>query len=117
MGGLDACPDAAPIMDTIPFVSIPATGATLASLRSVYLQRLERLRRLRHQHEQELNRQGIRLLDRSAFAAYCACREVGAEDEAREILREEEGASQQFDASEATLRDRLGPSPPDTDAA
>ncbi len=117
MGGLDACRDTAPTMDTIPFVSIPTTGATMASVRSVYLQRLERLRRLRHQHEQELNRQGIRLLDRSAFAAYCACREVGAEDEAREILREVEDASRQLDASEATLRDRLGPSAPDKDAA
>jgi len=68
---------------------ITPTPASLgpAHLRSVYLQRLQRLLRLRRQHEPELNSQGIRLLDRSLFAAYCACRDVGAEEEARAILR------------------------------
>jgi hypothetical protein len=89
----------------------------LASLRSVYLQRLQRLRRLRHQHEQELNRQGLRLLDRSAFAAYCACREVGAEDEAREILREEQTTLQQLESADATLERRPEAWSTDTDAA
>ncbi len=55
-------------------------------VRGVYLQRLERLRRLRDRHEQELNHQGVRLLNRSIFEAYCVCRDIGAEREARAIL-------------------------------
>jgi hypothetical protein len=89
----------------------------LASLRSVYLQRLQRLRRLRHEHEQELNREGIRLLDRSAFAAYCACREVGAEAEAREILREGDQVPQQLKTTDFARERRPQSSSPDTDAA
>ncbi len=57
------------------------------SLRSVYIARMERLLRLRREHEAELNSQGVRLLDRAIFAAYCACREAGAEDKAKLILR------------------------------
>ena len=69
------------------FAQVSITISTLAAQRSVYLQRLERLQRLRLQHERELNPRGIRLLDRSAFAAYCACREIGAEREALQILQ------------------------------
>ncbi len=57
-------------------------------LRNVYIGRMERLLRLRSEHAEELNGQGLRLLDRAIFAAYCACREGGAEDRARIILRE-----------------------------
>ncbi len=57
------------------------------SLRVVYTKRLRRLLRLRHDHEDELNGQGLRLLDKAIFAAYCACRDVGAETKAREVLR------------------------------
>ncbi|MEX2158176.1 MAG: hypothetical protein WEB04_02120 [Dehalococcoidia bacterium] len=67
----------------------PPTILGPSSLRVVYLQRLQRLLRLRREHEQELNQQGLRLLDRSLFAAYCACRDAGAEEEARAILRRE----------------------------
>lgn len=70
-----------------PLAERPPAVSTPAELRRVYLARLERLHRLRHQHQQELNRQGLRLLDRSLFAAYCACRDIGAEAEARAILR------------------------------
>ena len=73
-------------METASLVEVALTVSTLAAQRSVYLQRLERLQRLRLQHERELNQRGLRLLDRSAFAAYCACREIGAEQEALEIL-------------------------------
>jgi len=68
------------------YTPTPPASLGPASLRAVYLQRLQRLLRLRRKHEQELNRQGLRLLDRSLFAAYCACRDVGAQDEARAIL-------------------------------
>jgi hypothetical protein len=68
------------------FAPTPPASLGPASLRAVYLQRLQRLLRLRRQHQQELNKQGLRLLDRSLFAAYCACRDAGAEVEARAIL-------------------------------
>lgn len=57
------------------------------ALRSVYLRRLERLLSLRQAHYQDLNEKGLRLLDRSIFAAYCDCRSAGAEGEARDSLR------------------------------
>ena len=63
---------------------LPATPP--ADARGVYLRRLERLQRLRGRHEQELNHQGVRLLNRSIFEAYCACRDLGVEREARAIL-------------------------------
>jgi len=55
-------------------------------VRAVYLGRLERLQGLRTRHEQELNHQGVRLLNRSIFEAYCVCRDIGAAQEARAIL-------------------------------
>ncbi len=73
-------------METASLVQAHPTLSTLAAVRSVYLERLERLQRLRLQHEGELNQRGIRLLDRSVFAAYCACRDIGAEQEALEVL-------------------------------
>ena len=85
--------------ETASFVQVPLTVSTLAAQRSVYLQRLERLQRLRLQHESELNPRGIRLLDRSVFAAYCACRDIGAEQEARQILH-------------AVVSDETTPAPP-----
>ncbi len=58
------------------------------ALRDVYLQRLERLVQLRQRHYYDLNEQGLRLLDHSIFAAYCDCRDLGAEENARGALRE-----------------------------
>jgi hypothetical protein len=55
---------------------------------STYLRRLERLKRLRNRHEQELNDQGVRLLNRTIFEAYCVLRDIGAEDKARQLLQE-----------------------------
>jgi hypothetical protein len=72
-----------PTMEAIQFPDTQRTGP----LRSLHLKRLERLAKLRKQHARELNQQGIRLLDRALFAAYCDCRDSGAEDEARRILR------------------------------
>lgn len=52
----------------------------------IYLRRLERLRRLRNRHEQELNKEGVRLLNRTIFETYCVLRTNGAEDRAQQIL-------------------------------
>ena len=77
-------------METTP----SAEAATLtktksrASLRGVYLRRLKRLLRLRREHNGDLNTQGIHLLDRSIFAAYCDCLDVGVGEKAREVIRE-----------------------------
>ncbi len=65
----------------------PIAESNPASRRVIYLERLERLLDLRRQHEQELNQQGLRLLDHSVFAAYCDCRDVGCEEEAKAVLR------------------------------
>lgn len=75
-------------METTPFAAAPKSGVRRASLRGLYLRRLQRLLRLRQQHEQELNGLGTRLLDRSIFAAYCDCRNVGAGEKARAVLHE-----------------------------
>ena len=64
----------------------PLSVTPPADQRRVYLQRLERLQRLRLEHEGELNQRGIRLLDRSLFATYCICRDIGAKQEALAIL-------------------------------
>ena len=75
-------------MATPPFAEAPTAQARRGSLRGVYLRRLRRMVRLRHQHSQDLNQQGLRLLDRSIFAAYCDCRDAGAGHKAHDILRE-----------------------------
>jgi hypothetical protein len=62
--------------------------ATSDQLREGYLQRLRRLLRLRRDHFEELNDQGLRLLDRSIFAAYCDCIDIGQGDAARNVLKD-----------------------------
>ena len=64
------------------------TRAKPAELRDGYLARLRRLLRLRRDHFEELNDQGLRLLDRSIFAAYCDCIDIGQGDAAREVLKD-----------------------------
>jgi len=74
---------------TTPFTTdalLSEPGA--AALRSIHLERLRRLLHLRRQYERELNARGLRLLDRSVFAAYCDCRDIGAEEQACALLRE-----------------------------
>lgn len=86
-------------MDTLPSnLTTISTGV----LREVYLERLRRLQHLRQRHESDLNMNGLRLLDRSVFAAYCDCRDAGAGEEARQVL---EGASCVLEQSEDSLGD------------
>lgn len=73
-------------METSATFSFSATPLESGALRLLLLKRLERLLRLRREHEPELNRQGLRLLDHAVFAAYCSCREAGAGGEARQII-------------------------------
>jgi hypothetical protein len=62
--------------------------AQSAQLRDGYLSRLRRLLRLRRDHFEELNDQGLRLLDRSIFAAYCDCLDIGEGDAAKDVLKD-----------------------------
>jgi hypothetical protein len=62
--------------------------ATTSQLREGYLSRLRRLLRLRRDHFEELNDQGLRLLDRSIFAAYCDCLDIGEGDAAKAVLKD-----------------------------
>lgn len=96
---------------THPVDSLSLSEAQTGSLRETYLGRLRRLIRLRRQHEQELNARGIRLLDRTIFAAYYDCRNAGLEREAREILRR---AQVELDRSADALAGSSGEeAPPD----
>lgn len=70
-------------------LTLPAIAqATSDQLREGYLQRLRRLLRLRRDHFDELNDQGLRLLDRSIFAAYCDCIDIGQGDAAKDVLKD-----------------------------
>jgi hypothetical protein len=62
----------------------------LRDLRKAYVERLRRLLRLRRDHYCQLNEAGLRLLDRSIFAAYCDCLDVGAGSFAQHLLRREQ---------------------------
>lgn len=64
------------------------THAKPEQLRDGYLNRLRRLVRLRRDHFEELNEQGLRLLDRSIFAAYCDCLDIGQKDVAISVLKD-----------------------------
>jgi hypothetical protein len=56
------------------------------SLQKAYLGRLRRLLRLRSDHHDDLNDQGLWLLDRSIFTTYCDCVEMGVGFVAQEII-------------------------------
>jgi hypothetical protein len=73
-------------MEAVTTSSVSVTTLDSGALRRLLLKRLERLLRLRREHEPELNRQGLRLLDHAVFAAYCSCREAGAGEDARHII-------------------------------
>jgi len=62
----------------------------LKDLQKAYILRLRRRLRLRRDHDCQLNEVGLRLLDRSIFAAYCDCLDVGAGSFARHLLRQEQ---------------------------
>lgn len=61
-------------------------GEEASDLQAVYLKRLRRLIGLREHHEEELNDDGLWLLDRSIFATYRDCIQIGAGFAANDIL-------------------------------
>jgi len=58
-----------------------------SNLQAVYLHRLQRLIRVREHHHENLNDEGLWLLDRSIFATYRDCVQTGAGFAANDILR------------------------------
>jgi hypothetical protein len=75
-------------MKESPAPAPPIARASAEQLREGYLSRLRRLLRLRRDHFEELNDQGLRLLDRSIFAAYCDCLDIGEGESARSVLKD-----------------------------
>lgn len=67
---------------------VELNDASPEHLRDSYLSRLRRLLRLRQDHFDELNDQGLRLLDRSIFFAYTDCIDIGQGERAREVLKD-----------------------------
>ena len=59
----------------------------LSALQNAYLGRLRRLLRLRTDHHEDLNEQGLWLLDRSIFTTYRDCVELGVGFVAQGIIR------------------------------
>ena len=58
-----------------------------SALQDACLARMRRLLRLRFSHREDLNEQGLWLLDRSIFATYRDCVELGVGYVAQEIIR------------------------------
>jgi hypothetical protein len=59
----------------------------LSALQNAYLGRLRRLLRLRTDHHEDLNEQGLWLLDRSIFTTYRDCVELGMGFVAQGVIR------------------------------
>jgi hypothetical protein len=59
----------------------------LSALQNAYLGRLRRLLRLRTDHHEDLNEQGLWLLDRSIFTSYRDCVDLGVGFVAQGIIR------------------------------
>jgi hypothetical protein len=59
----------------------------LSGLQNAYLGRLRRLLRLRSDHHEDLNDQGLWLLDRSIFTTYRDCVELGVGFVAQGVIR------------------------------
>lgn len=62
--------------------------AEYSPLQLHFLRRLQRLLRLRTEQSDELNGDGLRLIDRAIYATYCDATDVGVAEAAQDILRE-----------------------------
>ncbi|MFQ6020105.1 MAG: hypothetical protein ACE5KW_05040 [Dehalococcoidia bacterium] len=52
-----------------------------------YLRRLNRLLRLRQEQGEQLNAEGVRLIDRAIYSTYCSCIDLGIAQEGQQLLR------------------------------
>lgn len=60
---------------------------TYSPLQLHFLRRLNRLLRLRYEQGDQLNSEGVRLLDRAVFTTYCDCVDMGLTREAQSLLQ------------------------------
>lgn len=58
------------------------------ALQRLFLTRLRRLTWLRRSCSDQMDGNTLRVLDKSIYSTYCDCVEVGANDEAREMLKQ-----------------------------
>lgn len=67
--------------------------ASYSPIQLHFLRRLHRLLRLRQDQGQELNGEGVRLIDRAIYSTYCDACDVGVAEEAQRVLRRLPAAS------------------------
>ena len=66
---------------------LPEDEVRHSPLQLHFLRRLNRLLNLRYEQGTQLNTEGVRLLDRSIYATYCDCVDLGVGDKAQQLLR------------------------------
>ncbi len=59
---------------------------SLSPMQSHFLQRLSRLLKMRSEQREQLNEDGLRLIDRTIYATYCDAVDVGVTEEAQKLL-------------------------------
>ncbi|HEY5639848.1 MAG TPA: hypothetical protein VIW01_07325 [Dehalococcoidia bacterium] len=62
-------------------------------MQSHFLQRLSRLLKLRSEQSDQLNDDGLRLIDRTIYATYCDAVDVGVTEEAQRLLQRSAAAT------------------------
>jgi hypothetical protein len=68
------------------FVEMLSRESVNSPLQMHFLRRLNRLLRLRTDQAGQLNEDGVRLIDRAIYSTYCDAVDLGATDEAQELL-------------------------------
>ncbi len=73
----------------------PTKGSegSLSPMQSHFLQRLSRLLKLRSEQSDQLNEDGLRLIDRAIYATYCDAVDVGVTEEAQRLLQRSAAAT------------------------
>ncbi len=73
----------------------PTKGSegSLSPMQSHFLQRLSRLLKLRSEQSDQLNDDGLRLIDRTIYATYCDAVDVGVTEEAQRLLQRSAAAT------------------------
>jgi hypothetical protein len=67
--------------------------ATTDRLADLFTRRLRRLVSIRREHSGRMNGQGLRLLDRTIYATYCDCLDLGIGAEGLRLLHTEAAAA------------------------
>jgi hypothetical protein len=62
------------------------TEGSLSPLQRLFVSRLGRMLRLRSEQAGQLNEEGVRLIDRAIYSTYCDGVDLGAAEEAQNLL-------------------------------